>query len=243
MRWLGILWLCAILPVEIVAAGEESENGWKTYRSEKFGYELSYPPEMECIAYFEGSSGELKNAGGIVASFEVWPSDECPRQPAGAIAREIGIQRAKDLTQADGHGSSSYCGDPVTVRDVASLHGVKIYELELSCVSETYTGPDDDEMDAEQDAAAIDAEPIIANVGKKWPTYFADISQPWRKVVLMLDPIGNNPLSYEDRDRIDMPIMRTILASLKTFSVQKSPAICIEDLPKRTPSIRGVIMR
>jgi hypothetical protein len=245
MRWFSIIWLCTILPVEMLVAGEKGETGWKTYRSEKFGYEFSYPPEIECTAYFDGSSGDLKDVRteGVLVRFEVWPPDECPRQPEGTIAREIGIERAKDITQADGPGGSSHCGDPLKVRDIASFYGLKIYELELTCVSETFPGSDDDEMDDEQDAATIDAEPIITTEGKKWPTYFVDISQPWRKRILTVDPTGNDPRIYEDKDRTDTEVVRTILANVRTFSIQKPPGICIEDLQRFSPLTRGTLVR
>jgi hypothetical protein len=179
----------------------------------------------------------------LLATFEVWPPYECPREPEGTTAREIGIERAKNLTQADGHGTSSYCGEPLTVRDIESPHGAKICELELTCVSETTPGPDDDEMDAEDDATAIDAEPTITIEGTKGPTYFVDISQPWRKRILTVDPIGNDPRIFQDNERADMAIVRTILANIKTFSIQKPPGICNEDLPRFSPSIRGVLVR
>jgi hypothetical protein len=242
MRWFPIIWLCIILPMS--AGFEKAEAGWETYRSDKFGYEFSYPTGMKFTAYFDGSSGDLTDTrtGRVLARFEVSPPDECPRQPEGTTARDIGIEYAKAVTQADGHGSSSYCGDPLAVRDIASFNGLNIYELALTCVSETLPGPDDDEMDVEEDNATINAEPIITIEGKKWPTYLVDISQPWRKRVLAVDPAGNDP-RLEHENRADMAIIRTILANLKSFAIQKPTGICIEDLPTFSPLSRGTIIR
>lgn len=126
-----IVGLCSILLAGLAGAAENAEQGWKTYRSEKFGFEIAYPAGMEFKAYFDGASASLKDAkaGGTLVEFEVWPSSECPRQPADTIARALGIDRAKNVTQADGIEGSSYCGDPVTVRESISLYGAKIYEL------------------------------------------------------------------------------------------------------------------
>jgi hypothetical protein len=242
MRRFGLVWLMAILPIQIGNAGEKPQRDWKTYRSEKFGYELSYPPEMAFIPYFDGSSGDLKtiSTGKAVANFEVWPPDECLLQPEGMDAKEIGVKRAKDITQADGHGSSSYCGDPLTIREVSSLHGVKIFELELTCMSETYPDAGDDEMDLEEDPIDSDEAPIVTCEGKKGPAFFVDISQSWIERILMVDPVGNNPLIHKDNDRIDMSIIRTILSRLKAFPTPKPAGICIEDLQMRKPVMQGI---
>ncbi len=242
MNGLLMMWILAILPAQTPVVDENGGAGWKTYRSEKYGYELSFPPDMQFMAYFDGSSGDLKDArtGGVLASFEVWPPDQCPRQPEGTMAKEIGIERVKDITQADGHATSSHCGDPLTVRNVASLHDIKIYELELTCVDETFPGSDDDEMDTEDDIVPADTEPTVTIVGKKWPTYFVDISQPWQKRIMTVDPIGNDPRLYKNENRIDMPIVRAILANIKSFAIPKPPGICIEDLPSGTTFKKGV---
>jgi hypothetical protein len=242
MRWVSIICLGTMLPVEMSVAGGKGD--WKTYRSEKFGYELSYPPEMEYTAYADGASGLLKDArtGSVMVDLEVWPPDECPRQPEGTTAREIGIQRAKDVTQADGPDGSSNCGDPVRVWETESPHGIKIYELELTCVSETFPGGFDDDATGSEQEETIDAEPIITVEGKKWPTYFVDISQPWRKRVLTLDPLGNDPRLHHDKDKTDMAIIRTILANVRTFPIQKPREICIEDLRNFGPSVTGTII-
>jgi len=239
MKWLWTIWLCVLFTAGIAGTAEDGKKGWKTYRSEEFGYELSYPAEMKYKAYFDGSSGDLVKAdtGGSLAYFEVWPPSECfvPKEERrDAVAREVGIQRAKDITQADGHGTSSHCDDPMTIRDVSSLHGTRIYELELTCVSEEYPGANDDEADNGKDDVAIDANPIIANIGKKGPTYFVDISQPWLKRVLMVDPVGVDPRQYEKKDTTASEVLRKILPTLKTFPVPKRTGTCIQDLSTHT---------
>ncbi|MBU2053511.1 MAG: hypothetical protein KKC25_00830 [Proteobacteria bacterium] len=158
-----IVGLCSMLLAGLAGAAENAEQDWKTYRSEKFGFEIAYPAGMEFKAYFDGASASLKDAktGGTLVEFEVWPSHECPRQPADTIARALGIDRAKAVTQADGPNGSSYCGDPVTVRESASLHGAKIYELELTCMRETYPGSHDNSDEAEPEDATVETEPIV----------------------------------------------------------------------------------
>ena len=233
MRRVWMMWFCANLIAGMAAGGEAGIEGWKNYRNAKFGYELFYPAEMEYVSYIEGGSGDLKDArtGSVLAEFEVWPPDMCPSQAADTQAKEIGIRRAKDATQADGHGSSSYCGEPMTVREIASPGSNKIYELELTCISDIYPGPGDDEVDAVQEAPIVEAEPIITKEGKKGPTYFVDISQSWRKRVLMVDPTGVDP-RRGDKDQTVVPVLRKILTTLRTFPVEKPPGICIEDLSR-----------
>jgi len=239
MRRSWIIGLCATLLVGVAGAAEPIEDGWKTYRNEKFGYELSYPPDMEYMAYVDGSSGELKDAGtgrGLV-EFEVWPPGECPREPAGTIPRAVGVERAKTMTQADGPEGSSYCGDPVTVREFASRHGAKLYELELTCMAETVPEPPDDSGDGAPNAAAIDAQLVLTPEGTKGPTYFADISPAWRTRILVADPVGVDPRIRATAGTIDLAVLRTILGTLRTFPVQKPPGVCIEDLQNRGFSI------
>ena len=118
-----IVGLCSILLSGLAGAAENAEQNWKTYRSEKFGFEIAYPAGMELKAYFDGASASLKDAktGRTLVEFEVWPSSECPREPVETIARALGIDRAKAVTQTDGPDGSSFCGDPVTVRESASI--------------------------------------------------------------------------------------------------------------------------
>jgi hypothetical protein len=236
MRQSWIIGLCTMVLAGVSGAAEKTEDSWKTYRNERFGYELSYPADMEYRAYVDGASGELRTAGTghRLVDFEVWPPGECPRQPTDAIASEVGIERAKTMTQADGPDGSSSCGDPVTARESVSPNGVKIYELALTCVRASDGSHDDtDETDPPPSAE----EPVITAEGTKGPTYFADISPAWKKRVLMADPVGVDPRMQETKGKIDLAILRTILGTLTTFPIQKPPGVCIEEFQPRGISI------
>lgn len=230
-----IVVLCSMLLAGLVGATENAEQAWKTYRSERFGFEIAYPPNMEFKAYFDGASASLKDAktGGTLVEFEVWPSGECPRQSTDTIARTIGIDRAKAVTQADGPSGSSYCGDPVTVREFLSLYDAKIYELELTCIRETYPGSHDDSDEAKPEDVTVTTKPIVTKEGKKGPTYFVEISPAWKKLILSADPVGVDPRMRPPRERIDPMVLRKILGTLKTFPIQKPSVICIEEIQNR----------
>jgi hypothetical protein len=240
MRLSLIVGLCSMLLAGLVGAAENAERDWKTYRSEKFGYEISFPAGMEFKAYFDGASASLKGAktGGTLAEFEAWPPSECPRQPTGTIARALGIDRAKAVTQTDGPDGSSFCGDPVTVREFESLYGAKIYELELACIREIYPGSHDNSEESEPEDTKVETEPIITEVGKKGPTYFVDISPTWKKLILSADPVGVDPRMGPTREQFDQAVLRKILGTVKTFSIQEPSVICIEELQNRGMTIR-----
>jgi hypothetical protein len=232
MRLKLILVLCSVLLAGPAGAAKNVERDWKTYRSEKFGYEIACPAGMEFKAYFDGASASLKDAwtGETLVEFEVWPPFECPRQPADTVARSLGIDRAKTVTQADGPEGSSYCGDPATVHEFTSLYGVKIYELELTCLSETYPESQDDSAESGREDTKEKMERIVTEEGKKGPTYFADISPSWKKVVLLVDPVGADPRKGPVRKRIDPAVLRNIMKTLKTIPIQKPPGSCSEEL-------------
>ncbi len=236
MRRLCMLWICILVQsIMVVAAEVENTQPWRTYRSEKYGYELSYPEEMEYVAYFEGSSGELihSQTGDSLARFEVWPPSKCSvskEERTGPTARQIGIRRAGDITWADGPGSSSHCSDPQKVRRFESTHAAGIYELELSCINEEYTFEYDDETDPARIPETADVEPVITFVGTKGPTYFADISQSWLKRVLMADPTGVDPRQADRKNLEASDRLRKILETLHTFPVPEPAGICIQDL-------------
>jgi len=207
--------LVATLSVS-VANATAPPAGWKTYRSEQFGYELSYPPDMELRAYFGGSSGDLRDpaTGEALVELEVWPGDLCPRERPGTTAKALGVERAAAITQADGDGSSSSCGRPVTVREWDSSRGVRFYELQLTCRGEHTAG----------------RRRVHEALGRKGPTFFADVSQPWRARILMVDPVGADPRMAPVRHRVESAVAREILDTLTTFPLPDPKVVCIEDL-------------
>jgi hypothetical protein len=209
------------LVVALVATAHAS--GWKTYRSERYGYELSYPPEFELRVFLDGASGEIRDAAtdAIVLTLELWPADLCPRERPGTTAKVLGVERAIAVTQADGDGSSSWCGRPVAVRTWQSRRGVALYELALSCRGERRE----------------DRRLIRERLGKKAPTFFADVSEPWRTRVLMLDPAGADPRMGAQRTAVDAASVGSILESIVVVALPAPDVVCIEDLSPGTAAI------
>jgi len=218
-------WSITLLSV-LLAGPVTAAEGWRTYHSEKFGFEISYPARLDFKAYLDGSSAEIRDpvTGNSLLELEVWPADECPRQPAGVSARQIGIERAEAVTQADGADGSSSCGEPTTVRETASAGGVKIYELELTCTSERF---------AESNDGVAVGEPVKTVEGKKGPTYFADVSPSWKKRILSADPAGVDPRMQPAKQRLDPVAVRDILRTVKIVPTTKPDVICIEELQNR----------
>ncbi|MGH7895774.1 MAG: hypothetical protein ACREQL_13965 [Candidatus Binatia bacterium] len=213
-----------VLVVTAAHAGSAPE-GWTTYRSEQFGWELSYPPEIELKAYFGGQSAELRDwtTGAALAELELWPSDLCPRERPGTTAEAIGMERVAMVTQADGDDGSSSCGTPMTVRRFASDRNVPLYEVRLTCSSERIVG----------------RRTLHRREGRKGPTFFANVSQSWRKRVLTVDPVGIDPRMAVAARPPDVAAIRDVLATLATFAVPDPNALCIEDL--RPGAIAGTL--
>ena len=121
----------------------------------------------------------------------------------------------------------------MAVREFVSLHGAKIYELELTCTRETYPGSHDDSDDTEAEPPTVEADPVVTLEGKKSPTYFVDISPSWMKRILMADPTGVDPRMQPTKEETDPALIRKILGTLKTFPTQKPAGVCIEELQNR----------
>src|SRR5690348_15948364 len=172
------------LAILVSAPASAADPEWAVYRNERFGYAISYPPGTKLDMWIDGASGQLQDVatGAELADLELWPVDVCPRQPKGVTARALGIQRAKDVTQADGAGSSSWCGDPIAVRTSRSPKGLAIYELRLTCEREQ--DGDVDESDDEDAPPPPPAPPVRRREGTKGPTFFIDVSPSWQSRIL-----------------------------------------------------------
>jgi hypothetical protein len=207
---------CTLALLASIAAAADTPPGWETYRSARFGWALSHPSPVELVPYFAGQSGELRDraTGRALAQLEVWPSDECPRERPGTTAESVGRERVAMVTQADGCDGSSSCGAPMTVRRFASEHGVPLHEVRLTCRSERFES----------------GRRIRDRQGRKGPTFFADISQPWRRRVLTVDPVGVDPRMSLAASPADIDAVRRIVATLRTVPVPDPKAVCIDDL-------------
>jgi hypothetical protein len=141
----------------------------------------------------------------------------------GTTAEAIGMERVATVTQADGDDGSSSCGTPTTVRRFTSDRQVPLYEVMLPCRSERIA----------------DGRMIHRREGHKGPTFFADVSQSWRKRVLTADPVGVDPRMAAPTRPPDVAGIRDVLATLATFAVPDPKAVCIEDL--RPGAITGTL--
>jgi hypothetical protein len=72
--------------------------------------------------------------------------------------------------------------------------------------------------------------------GQKGPTFFADVSQVWRKRVLTVDPVGVDPRMAPATRPPDLTAIRHVLATLATFAVRirtlSASRTCAPALPR-----------
>src|SRR5207244_3356635 len=92
--------------------------------------------------------------------------------------------------------------------------GIALHELALSCRGERRE----------------DRRLVRERLGKKAPTFFADVSQPWRTRVLMLDPAGADPRMGPQPTTKDAAVVRSILESIVVVALPAPDVVCIEDL-------------
>ena len=194
---------------------------WRTYRSDRFGWALAYPPAVELRAYSGGQSGELRDraSGALLAALEVWPSDTCPAEHDGETAETLGIARVMSVTQADGADGSSSCATPIRLRRFSAAAGASIFEVRLTCRSER----------------VVDGRTVDHLEGMKGPIFFADVSQPWRTRVLTVDPIGVDPRTAKQGEA-DVALVREVLATLELAALPAPNATCIGDVPTSRPT-------
>jgi hypothetical protein len=127
LKWASIF--CAILSFSALSAAETASQGSRRiYRDVRNGFEFRFPGSMKFESHF--GSGDLKEpqTRRTVFTTEVWPPDECmhaPGEKALTSAREVALQRAKDVCQADGPSGSSFCVDPVRIQPFTSKEGAK----------------------------------------------------------------------------------------------------------------------
>jgi hypothetical protein len=138
-------------------------------------------------------------------------------------AEAIGIERVSAVTQADGDDGSSSCGAPIARRRFASDGGVPLWEVTLTCAGEH----------------RVHRRFVRLHEGRKGPTFFADISQPWRKRVLTIDPTGVDPRMSPTATHPDVATIRAVLATLRTFAVPDPHVVCIDDVGPVTGARAG----
>jgi hypothetical protein len=184
------------------AAG--APEGWTTYRSDELGYALSFPSTTALPDSSGGRSATLVDVatGERLVELEAWPPDPCPPHPPGTTAKRLGMERAAVTTRTDGPEGGSACEHARITRENTSAGGVRYWELELEC----------------------------SGGGTKGPTLCADVSQPWRTRVLMVDPVGVDPRRPSPRRPVEPSFARRILDTLTVLPVARPAGICIEDL-------------
>jgi hypothetical protein len=78
---------------------------------------------------------------------------------------------------------------------------------------------------------------VRERLGRKGPTFFADVSQPWRSRVLMIDPEGVDPRMGTAPQPADVELVRQVLGTLRTFPVPDPDVVCIGDLRSRPAGV------
>lgn len=216
---------CAVLSLSALSSAETaSQAPWQVYRDGNNGFEFGFPASMKFESHF--GSGDLKEAQTkhTILTTEVWPPDEClhaPGEKTITSAREVALQRAKDVCQADGPNGSSFCTDPVTVRPFASKEGAKGFEIYLTRAGE--------HCDTDEENNCVS--PMKREVyGKKGPIYAFDISTDTMTKILYVEPIGIEPATFSPGSKADLQPIREILSTLKVFRVDSPKATCIQDL-------------
>jgi hypothetical protein len=171
-------------------------------------------------------SGDLEEAQTrhTILTMEVWPPDECMHAPGEktiASAREVALQRAKDVCQADGPNGSSFCTDPVTVQPFTSKEGAKGFEIYLTRAGEHC------DTDEEDNCVSLMKRKVY---GKKGPVYAFDISTNTMPKILYVEPMGIEPTTFSPGGRADLKPIQQILSTLKVFRVDSPKVTCIQDL-------------
>jgi hypothetical protein len=216
---------CVILSFSALSAAETANQGsWQIYRDVRNGFEFRFPGAMKFERHF--GSGDLKEpqARRTVFTTEVWPPDECmhaPGEKALTSAREVALQRAKDVCQADGPNGSSFCVDPVRIQPFTSKEGAKGFEIYLTRAGEHCDTDEEDQC----------VSPMKREVyGKKGPVYAFDISTDTMTKILYVEPTGVEPAAFSPGSKADLKPIREILSTLRVFRVDGPKATCIQDL-------------
>jgi hypothetical protein len=111
---------CAVLSLSALSTAETaSQASWQIYRDGNNGFEFRFPASMKFESHFGSGNLEKAQTRHTILTMEVWPPDECMHAPGEktiASAREIALQRAKDVCQADGppKKAARMAGDLVT---------------------------------------------------------------------------------------------------------------------------------